>query len=177
MMLFRHFPAVLALLFISAELSNAASANCTVETAVLDKNPNITAAYDEFFEGISEQVRSCYVNAVNPCDVNYDTTTIEETCTAAGGQFQTPELTLSCTNSNTNVKTTIVNTYVLCLGQSCDGSAFVEATNNALTNITDTANAVLEQYGVQCSAEVSGANQLFASMGLMMVMGIVSVLL
>jgi hypothetical protein len=162
MMFFSHNPlALLVLLAIGTMLSDAQ--DCAAETAALWNSPNVTAAYAQMDQDIIVTLESCLTDGSPSCSVIVDLSGVEQACTSEGGKFSTPELDVSCTNSNTGLATIIDYEYVVCIGANCTEAEgdFDDAANNALANITDKINDVVAPDGVQCSALlISGANSM-----------------
>lgn len=176
MMLFSRTPlSLLTFLAIGMTLSDAQ--DCAAETQALLSSPNVATAYKQMNQEIVSSLATCLTDGNDNCAVNVDSSGVEEACTSEGGKFSTPELDVSCTNSNTGLATIIEYDYVLCVGENCTEGQddFDNAVNDALDNITDAIDDVAPD-GVQCAAELlpSGAANMSVAFVMMALVTVVS---
>jgi hypothetical protein len=160
MMVYGRILSLLTLLVTGTSFSNA---DCTSETAALLNSPNVTVAYAQMNADILTQVSTCVMDGNDNCAVSVDTSGVEEACTGEDGKITTPQLDITCDNSNTGLASTIQYNYVLCIGANCTGTEAESTVNNVLANITDAINEVVSPDGVECSATLtSGSNQIMS---------------
>ena len=161
-MLFGRAPLTL-LTFLAVGTSLSDAQDCAAETAAILSSPNVTEAYAQLDEGIIDSVTTCVESGNENCDVNVDTSGVQDACESEGGVFFTEDLDISCTNSDTGLATLIDYEYLVCVGANCtEGETdYEDQVNAALENITAAINVVVAPIGVECSALlVSGATKM-----------------
>ena len=133
----------------------AVSANCTLETIVLNANPTIYLQVDAIREDVKNQITICVDEQKDSCDVDPDYSSYETACVAEGGQIYAPTATFTCEEGFYTYVAS--NSYLTCVGASCDTEEFTEVADEMVQTESHAIKAMYDIEGVDCGAEISGA--------------------
>jgi len=147
--------ALFALAAVAVRSTDAASANCTLETADLSSNPTIQLQMQAVDADIANQMKVCLQEQKSPCDVDADYSSYTTACEAEGGQVYEPVTTFQCKQGV--YTTTYSQAYITCVGASCTTEEFTEITNEKMQNVTNAVKSVYDVDGIDCALSFSGA--------------------